>query len=1425
MIVFFKKIKNTYTNFKSIAIVLTFAMVITMCPDLMSGSYKSTVGASSAFFTTVNSNINVTNESNSVKLVITPSYRTARINYLNEIDSADLSNFINMQVLPSIANSVDFLSMDVILEDSLDSTQQVVASVAVQSINENKKTTATVSLTDSLTYTPVQNKWIYSENSGGYHYISGTTQVAYGYDNNGWATATPQYSDIGTVLHGDRNWQGGYYYDQGLNGGPGSNNHYGYMKKDTSKDCIPFSFSFVNEELNGYHWLQYYVNGYNVARIDDSDYLTKSVDSLAVNSPYLTRYTSSHVSNMFSSGKVKLSLRFEGIQKTNNIYNTINLRLNSLRGQDFSGGTGFSSGTIPDEIIVNNYFTTHASTIKVVNESDSVKLSIYPTERTARIDYTNYISSADTSSLSNFITMQILPSVADSVDFLSMDVILEDSVDPTQQVLTSMAVQNINGNKKTVATVALTDSTEYLPNGELWVYSQNVNGYQYLLNSSQVTYGYDNGGWASGTPQYIHFGTTLHGDSNWQSGYYFDQGSNGGPGSNNHYGYLKKDALKETIPFTMSYFNKEMKIDGYNAPPTYVNGYKVAKIDDSQFLALSTNALPVDSPLRERYTSEHVTNMFSSGKVKLSLRFNGIQQTNNIYNTIELRIKSLKGQDFSSGTGFVETLYDDFEGVDLNTLKGYLVKDGVSGYTIIVPQTADAAVNYAAQELSDFIFKSTGVRIPVVNESNQILTASSKFISLGRTNLLASANLNIDYNNLNQDGFITKTVYNNLFIDGYRNSGVLYGVYNFLELFPGIKFLTTDNTYIPIVSELPLYELQIRETPAFAIRDYFSYQTMQDHAFSSRMRMKGTLIPKDAKYGLGGDKDYYNCEGRTGEGHTLELLLPASQYLAAHPDWYDSTGTEINFSNGITDDGDLDQSMQTSAAKQLINVCKSIILSKPDATYLMLGLADNSAWCTCERCNAFGIKFGGKTGTMMVFINAVAKALEDWISAENINRKLKVVALAYWKTEAAPVNIDAQGNVTPVHIKSVPRDNVIMKIAFRSCFSHEVNDITCQENSATRTTFSSWNAITNRIFVWEYTINFDNFLWYFPNLGAIKDNLLYYQTIGSQHIISQGAPHAQNFYTSSLQMYLFSKLMWNPRRDVNKLIETFNKYYFGENYASFADNYIAHMNKHFSILDKENQNGFHAALYDNWDYGGDVFANFESYPLAFLEKGIAYTDDAFAMINADNGLSTAQKDKLKEEFLGIKITPQYMILKNLTKYYSNPNARGFVDDFFSNIYTLGIRYYGENLNIPALEQNIYSQVVDTSFPIVTGVINNKVYRSKSGARVITFDRGTGTLNGNVIASGENVSATGNYTVVVTAEKSTAIDFTYVHLGDVTGDANVDVADLAKVKNHVLKKQLLASPFTLAADISSDGYVSISDLLSVKKHILGILLIQ
>jgi hypothetical protein len=58
-------------------------------------------------------------------------------------------------------------------------------------------------------------------------------------------------------------------------------------------------------------------------------------------------------------------------------------------------------------------------------------------------------------------------------------------------------------------------------------------------------------------------------------------------------------------------------------------------------------------------------------------------------------------------------------------------------------------------------------------------------------------------------------------------------------------------------------------------------------------------------------------------------------------------------------------------------------------------------------------------------------------------------------------------------------------------------------------------------------------------------------------------------------------------------------------------------------------------------------------------------------------------------------------------------------------------------------------------------------------------------------------------------------------GDVDGDGDIKVADLAAVKQHLLKTQTLTDAILMAGDISKEGKITISDLLAVKKHILNI----
>ncbi len=93
-----------------------------------------------------------------------------------------------------------------------------------------------------------------------------------------------------------------------------------------------------------------------------------------------------------------------------------------------------------------------------------------------------------------------------------------------------------------------------------------------------------------------------------------------------------------------------------------------------------------------------------------------------------------------------------------------------------------------------------------------------------------------------------------------------------------------------------------------------------------------------------------------------------------------------------------------------------------------------------------------------------------------------------------------------------------------------------------------------------------------------------------------------------------------------------------------------------------------------------------------------------------------------------------------------------------------------------------------------------------------------------------------YTVTVTASKKCKLTVTAggklkqpavteLSIGDVTGDGNINVVDLAAVKLHLLEKKKLTGDPMKRADINQDGKITVVDLAAVKLHLLGKKLIK
>lgn len=605
----------------------------------------------------------------------------------------------------------------------------------------------------------------------------------------------------------------------------------------------------------------------------------------------------------------------------------------------------------------------------------------------------------------------------------------------------------------------------------------------------------------------------------------------------------------------------------------------------------------------------------------------------------------------------------DVPEIDYNSEKKYIVRDGISDYKIVVGENALDAELFASQELKAFIEQSTGVKIPVITDKNLPYNEEDKLIGIGVTALLHNADLDADYADVSGDSFIIKTKGNLVLIKGGSKRGTLYGVYDFLERFVGVKFLASDSTYVPESSEVYVHDLNIKEVPAFEHRIYFQQQIRDDALFAARSRLISLYSPNISEYGGG----YLNDWG-SNDFHNFLVLIPYEAY-SDHEDWFGDTGEGkvLCLTNGITENGEIDESNNDSLIKEMIRVVKEWILSMPEAKYFFIGQSDTGSTCNCSRCSSSHSRNGNASGTLMVFINCIAREIEKWRAEVCPEREIYIATFAYRWSLYSPTKLNEKGELIPVNDKVVPNDNVIVYYAASSsCFYHALDDESCSNNSAARAHLAGWTEIAKHMIIYYYGVNFSWHLWYFPNFSSMKQNLLNFRDMGAIEVIDQAAPRECHYYDPLVKTYVYSKLMWNPELDVNALIKEFNRYYFGEKAGAYVDFYHDLMERHYAMLNA--QRPFHTDIYEQ----DGIFTNPVNFPKGLLEQACRYIETAITEVNADSSLSVAEKQDLTVKLTKVLVQPQFMILKNFDSYYDSSLKSAFAKKFFDNCNLVGI---------------------------------------------------------------------------------------------------------------------------------------------------------
>lgn len=101
---------------------------------------------------------------------------------------------------------------------------------------------------------------------------------------------------------------------------------------------------------------------------------------------------------------------------------------------------------------------------------------------------------------------------------------------------------------------------------------------------------------------------------------------------------------------------------------------------------------------------------------------------------------------------------------------------------------------------------------------------------------------------------------------------------------------------------------------------------------------------------------------------------------------------------------------------------------------------------------------------------------------------------------------------------------------------------------------------------------------------------------------------------------------------------------------------------------------------------------------------------------------------------------------------------------------------------------------------------------KNGTVSVTDSSGSEKAKGNIATGDDILLKNGNTTVS---------KYGVVIKGDINGDSDISIIDLAKVQKHILAVSEIKGIYLQSADTNGDGNINIIDLAKIQKHILGI----
>lgn len=490
---------------------------------------------------------------------------------------------------------------------------------------------------------------------------------------------------------------------------------------------------------------------------------------------------------------------------------------------------------------------------------------------------------------------------------------------------------------------------------------------------------------------------------------------------------------------------------------------------------------------------------------------------------------------------------------------GWLTSSDFGALHLVVPEDATDAEQTAAKVFADFWKQRTGETIGISTRNQGLIN-----VWIGRAVLQTELIEADELESLGQDGFIIRAFTpsrrqremgagKQLIIAALTDAGTINGVYEFLERYAGIRWITPG---LVGVSKTPfvLNDVECVFRPCFQERQSGFNALIADEDETGYLRAHKFRQPF--------------AHGPFGEG-AFYWLLPPERFFAQHPEYFaELRGARTAWPNWR--DAQADGAIPGPAGQLCCSnpdtaaaiVREVVTLHAAGATpadadvaarraAVLAGEAHNVVnvspmpWggaCECGACREIDEREGSPAGSLLTLVNRVAQGLRE--SLPDAALHVHVLLPPYARRPPASLR---------------PEANVSIQLSMAGCdYLRPLNDAQCAPNAAFVEDIEGWSRCANDLYVWDFGANLANPLRPHPNLHVFQSNyqLLDRCRVTGVYVQARAAGERGPGDFDALRSYVIAEALWDPDFPSDQAREDFLSRYYGPA-AKFMRDYWA----------------------------------------------------------------------------------------------------------------------------------------------------------------------------------------------------------------------------------------------------------------------------